>query len=51
MAYLKEKTARHQPYSAKILRLTSTYRFVYFSRLRDFMLTLQRDSMGNLFYL
>ena len=53
MAYLKEKTARHStvPYSAKIRRVTSAFRFVYFSRLQEFMQALPRDSMGNLFYL
>ena len=51
MAYLNRGRPDILPYSAKIRRVTSAHRFVYFSRLRDFMLALQWDSMGNLFYL
>ena len=51
MAYFKEKRPDILPYSAKTRRVTSAYRFVHFLRLRDFMLALQRNNMGNLFYL
>ena len=35
MAYLNRRRPDILPYSAKIRRVTSAYRFVYFSRLRD----------------
>ena len=44
-ASLKEKTARH----STLRRVTSAHRFVYFSCLRDFMLAVQSNSMGNYF--